>query len=130
MPGYPLNFNTLGIGNGIISEYIQAPWYPEFAVNNTYGIKCYNDTVYNFAKFAAYWPNGCLAQIEGCILAAAQAAPGGVLNVSAGQVITQQALKYPEIDTVCSEAQDSCRDNVETPYYIYSGRGAYDVSRT
>ena len=37
-----LNFATLGIGNGIIDEAIQAVHYPEFAVNNTYGIKAYN----------------------------------------------------------------------------------------
>ncbi|TVY83355.1 Carboxypeptidase S1-like protein A [Lachnellula suecica] len=50
--GVALNFNTLGVINGIIDEYIQAPYYPEFAVNNTYGITAYNDTVYNYAKFA------------------------------------------------------------------------------
>ena len=40
MDGYPLNFATLGIGNGIIDEAVQAEWYPEFAVNNTYGRHC------------------------------------------------------------------------------------------
>lgn len=50
MPGYPLNFNSLGIINGIIDEYagnmshlvelsltltrsVQAGYYPEFSVN-------------------------------------------------------------------------------------------------
>lgn len=33
MQGYPLNFNSLGIINGIIDESIQAGYYPEFAVN-------------------------------------------------------------------------------------------------
>lgn len=37
--------DTLGIINGIIDEQIQAPYYPEFAVNNTYGIKAINDTI-------------------------------------------------------------------------------------
>lgn len=37
--GIQLDFNTLGIINGIIDEGIQAKYYPEFAVNNTYGIK-------------------------------------------------------------------------------------------
>jgi carboxypeptidase D len=37
--GIHLDFNSLGIINGIIDEAIQAPHYPEFAVNNTYGIK-------------------------------------------------------------------------------------------
>lgn len=39
MDGIELEFNTLGIINGIIDESIQAPHYPEFAVHNTYGIK-------------------------------------------------------------------------------------------
>lgn len=63
IPGVELNFNTLGIGNGIIDEYVQAPYYPEFAVNNTYGIKAVNDTVYNYMKFATYMQNGCLQQV-------------------------------------------------------------------
>lgn len=50
MHGTQLNFDTLGIINGIIDEYIQAPYYPEFAVHNTYGIKAVNDTVYNYMK--------------------------------------------------------------------------------
>jgi carboxypeptidase D len=40
--------------------------YPEFAVNNTYGIKAYNDTVYEYAKFAWAMPFGCKEQIEFC----------------------------------------------------------------
>lgn len=106
-PGYALNFNTLGIGNGIIDESIQAPWYPEFAVNNTYGIKAVNDTVYNYMKFACYMIDGCLQQIEGCIAAGINSDPAE--------------------ETLCSEAQDMCRDNVEGPYYAYGGRGVYDI---
>lgn len=37
--GIALDFDTLGIMNGIIDMAIQAPHYPEFAVHNTYGIK-------------------------------------------------------------------------------------------
>ena len=37
--GIALEFESLGIINGIIDEAIQAPHYPEFAVKNTYGIK-------------------------------------------------------------------------------------------
>lgn len=39
MEGVQLEFHTLGIINGLIDEAIQAPYYPEFARNNTYGIK-------------------------------------------------------------------------------------------
>lgn len=37
--GIQLEFNTLGIINGIIDESIQAPYYPEFARHNSYGIE-------------------------------------------------------------------------------------------
>lgn len=107
--GTYLNFNSLGIGNGIVDEYIQAPHYPEFAVNNTYGIKAVNDTVYNYMKFACYMENGCLQQIVGCRGALAT----GDTDLATG--------------TLCSEAQDMCRDNVEGPYYSYGGRGVYDM---
>lgn len=52
--GTQLNFDTLGLINAIVNEKIQAPYYPEFAVNNTYGIKAVNDTVYEYMKFAYY----------------------------------------------------------------------------
>jgi len=123
LQGYPLNFVSLGIGNGIIDESIQAPWYPEFAVNNTYGIKAYNDTVYSYAKFAAYMPNGCLDQIASCI-EGAQAFKGGY---SAANGILPKAFRSPSEDSLCQEAADMCRDNVESPYYYFSGRGVYDI---
>ena len=43
--GTQLIMDSLGIINGIIDASIQMPYYPEFAVNNTYGIKAYNDTI-------------------------------------------------------------------------------------
>lgn len=50
--------------------------------------------------------NGCRDQIDLC-----QAADQSTLD---GQAI-------------CTEAADMCRDNVESPYYFYSGRGVYDI---
>lgn len=49
--GTHLDFNTLGIINGIIDEAIQAEYYPEFAVGNTYGVKAVslNSTCFGFA---------------------------------------------------------------------------------
>lgn len=104
--GVQLNMKTLSIINGIIDEAIQAPYYPEFAVNNTYGIKSINDTVYNYMKFALNMPNGCLDQISFCY-----ESDRSTLN---GQAI-------------CTEAENMCRDNVEGPYYSFSGRGVYDI---
>lgn len=104
--GVALEMNSLLIINGIIDEYIQAPYYPEFATKNTYNITAYNQTVYDYATFALNWDNGCLAQIGYCYMA----------NQS---TLVGQA--------VCTEAENMCRDNVETPYYVFSGRGVYDI---
>lgn len=104
--GTQLTFDTLGIINGIINERIQAPYYPEFAVNNTYGIKAINDTVYEFMKFACYMSGGCLDLYDQC----------AQVNRS-----TDVGMQY------CFQATDQCRTNVESPYYMYSGRGVYDI---
>lgn len=91
---------------GIIDEYTQAPFYPEFANHNTYGIKAVNDTVYNYMKFATNMIGGCLDQINYC-RATNRTSPADL--------------------AICSEAQSMCRDNVESPYYNYGGRGVYDI---
>ncbi|KNG81454.1 carboxypeptidase S1 [Aspergillus nomiae NRRL 13137] len=104
--GVQLNFNSLGIINGIIDEAIQAPYYPEFAVNNTYGIKAVNETVYNYMKFANQMPNGCQDMISAC----------------------KQTNRTALADyALCAEATNMCRDNVEGPYYAFGGRGVYDI---
>jgi len=81
----------------------------EFAMNNTYGIKAYNDTVYNYAKFANTMPGGCLSLIESCRAAAAN----GDYNYSTP--ISSES--DPAVFSICSEAQSMCRDNVEGVYY-------------
>ena len=103
--GTELIFDTLGIGNGIYDLYTQAPYYPEFAVNNTYGIKAVNDTVYNYQKFACYMIGGCLDLASQCA------------QVNRSTDVGQQ---------YCFQATDMCRNNVEGPYYSYSGRGVYE----
>lgn len=67
--GTPLVFDTLGIINGIVDQAIQAPYYPEFAVHNTYGIKAVNETVYEYMKFACFFDGGCLTALEYCYYA-------------------------------------------------------------
>ncbi|KAI9747123.1 MAG: hypothetical protein M1835_002213, partial [Candelina submexicana] len=104
--GKQLNFGTLGIINGIIDELIQAPYYPEMAVNNTYGIKAVNDTVYSYMRFACYMKNGCLEQTAFC-------------QSTNETTVSEQSI--------CAEAANMCRDNVESPYYYYGNRGVYDI---
>jgi carboxypeptidase D len=94
------------IGNGIIDVSVQAEYYAEFAVNNTYGIQAYNDTIYSHTKFSYSMPNGCQNQIEDC------------------RSVSPDDLAY---HAICSEAQNMCRDNVEAMYYYFSGRGTYDI---
>ncbi|KAF2143268.1 uncharacterized protein K452DRAFT_247675 [Aplosporella prunicola CBS 121167] len=105
-PGTELTFNTLGVGNGIIDAYVQAPHYPRFAVNNTYGIKAINDTTYNYANFALNMPAGCLAQIRNC---------------------RASDINSPTEQSICAQAADMCRDNVEGPYENIGNRGVYDI---
>lgn len=89
---------------------------------STYGIKAYNDTVYSYAKFANNMYNGCLDQIKIC----RAAAEGNASYYHADAQITEAELT-PGVLQICNEAADMCRDNVESPYYYYSGRGVYDI---
>ncbi|KAK7705003.1 hypothetical protein SLS57_010286 [Botryosphaeria dothidea] len=104
--GYALEMDTLGIINGIIDEGIQAPYYPEFAVNNTYGIKAVNDTIYSQMVDAYYREGGCADQVAAC---------------AAADRTTDEGY------TICREATNFCRGEVEEPYYNYGNRGVYDI---
>ncbi|KAL8657611.1 MAG: hypothetical protein Q9226_001754 [Calogaya cf. arnoldii] len=105
--GTELIFDTLGIGNGIFDLYTQAPYYPEFTQYNSYGIQLVNETVYDYMKFACNMPlSGCLAQVEAC----------------------RQVNRSTEVGQLyCAQATDQCRTNVEQPYYVFGGRGVYDI---
>ena len=80
--------------------------YPKFAVNNTYGIKTVNDTIYQYMETALNMNNGCLDQVAAC-------------RATNRTTATEKAI--------CTEAENMCRDNVEGPYYANSGRGTYDI---
>ncbi|KAL8938962.1 MAG: hypothetical protein Q9211_002963 [Gyalolechia sp. 1 TL-2023] len=105
--GTELIFDTLGIGNGIIDLYTQAPYYPEFTQYNSYGIQLVNETVYDYMKFACFMPDiGCLDQVAAC----------------------REANRSTEVGQLyCQQATDQCRTNVEEPYYEFGGRGVYDI---
>lgn len=101
--GHLFRMNALGVGNGITNEYIQAPFYPKMANNNTYGIKSYSSSVYNQVQAAV--PK-CQAMITQCYAADRTTAAG---------------------KKTCQQTTDYCRNNVEGPYYDYAGRGVYDI---
>ncbi|KAK5999087.1 Serine carboxypeptidase B [Cladobotryum mycophilum] len=104
--GIELNFESLGVGNGIFDYKVQAPYYLKYSVDNNYGIVGYNETIYNYGEFALNNPGGCLASIDFC-------------RTTKGVSLIDKA--------VCSEAAVLCQDTVEALYYIYSDRGAYDI---
>ena len=104
--GIELRMDTLGIINGIVDELIQAPYYPEFARYNTYGIKAVNETIYQFMKTAFYIPAGCLDKVKQCAKFDKDTLEG-MIN--------------------CRIATEICRDLVEVPYYSIGKRGVYDI---
>ncbi|KAI9741774.1 MAG: hypothetical protein M1834_000160 [Cirrosporium novae-zelandiae] len=108
--GIQLSFNSLGIGNGILDYMSQAPYYPEFAVHNSYDITAVSNNTYNEMKTACFKPNsGCLAQVETC---------------------RSQNSTTPESTTrkLCAAAEDVCRNQVEGPYYVApESRNGYDI---
>lgn len=105
--GTALEMNSLLIINGIIDEYIQVPYYPEFATKNTYNITAYNQSIYDYTQIALHAPMvGCLTQIKSCYQANQSTLVG---------------------QSVCAEASDMCRDSVESMYYAFGGRGVYDI---
>jgi carboxypeptidase C (cathepsin A) len=108
VPGVELELHTLGIINGIISARIQMEYYPEFAYKNTYGIQAYNESVYEFAKFAWSMPYvGCAAALDTCAAA----------NISD---------PYDGVST-CAQATAICRSMVEGPYEVLTDNSAYDI---
>ncbi|KAL7622687.1 hypothetical protein AAE478_006365 [Parahypoxylon ruwenzoriense] len=96
--GVELNMHTLGIINGIVSERIQAPYYPELAYRNTYGIEAVNETIYNYMKMNYYFPGGCRDSIDLCFAQDRSTADG---------------------KAVCSQATAICSE--------VSGRNPYDI---
>lgn len=76
-------------------------------MNNTYGIKAINDTIYAFMKQEAYYmPEGCRDQLRYCA-DADRATEDGYL--------------------ICAMATNLCRSLVEEPYYEFGGRGVYEI---
>ncbi|KAK2800256.1 hypothetical protein FQN51_006164 [Onygenales sp. PD_10] len=104
--GVQLDFNTLGIINGVIDAEIQIPFFPEFAANNTYGINPLNDSMLDYMMFSLTRPSGCMEQISWC-----------------------KACKRTDIIAydICAEALAVCRSTVEGIWYDASGRGTYDI---
>lgn len=68
-------------------------------------MKALPDDVYTETVEAFYGPGGCSDQVLAC----------------ANQTVEERESN----PSICSNATDFCRSNVEGPYYDYSGRGVY-----
>jgi hypothetical protein len=62
----PLHLDTLGITNGCIDSKIEAPFYPEFAFNNTYGLQTIPENIYLEARNNLTKEGGCNDMIDQC----------------------------------------------------------------
>lgn len=77
--------------------------------NNTYGVKGLPDDIYVQTLNDFYRAGGCQEQIFAC---------------------TNQTVEEREANpAICRNATSFCRNNVEGPYYDYSGRGVYGRQR-
>ncbi len=100
--GVPLTLDTLGIGNGLVDSKIQTPFYPTFAVNNTYGIKTVDKSVVQVMINNVNKPGGCIDRMNAC----------ASVNVSTSGG-----------KSVCASAQAACAGLVETTWEASSDRG-------
>ena len=100
--GVQLVFDTLGIGNGMIDMKIQTPFYPDFAVNNTYDIKTVDNSVVREMITNVYKPGGCIDSMDACASAN--------LSTNEGKI-------------VCSATGYACQDEVENIWEMNSNRG-------
>ena len=61
-----LTIDAIGITNGCIDFKYQMEGFPEFANNNTYGVKFYDDATYQEIKYNITKTGGCLDLITTC----------------------------------------------------------------
>lgn len=103
--------NSVGIINGIIDFVIQGPYYADFVVNNTYGIKAYDDATAAIvqANYAS-----CIQNAQGCFADQVWYDPN---NYGNNQTLNDE----------CGAVSDSCQQNVVGPYYG-SGKHEYDIA--
>ncbi|CAD6443924.1 4be9c331-3a30-49d4-bdac-116fd0d5d68c [Sclerotinia trifoliorum] len=109
-----IKLKSLGIINGCVDDLIQAPYYPDFAVNNTFGLSAINPTRAKLATANFYASGGCKDLITQCRTAVESQDPTNKGNVS-------------NVNSACSNAYNSCVTNVMEPYYD-AGRSVYDIS--
>ena len=110
-----VNLKSLGIMNGWIDLLVQAPIYPLFAYNNSYGIQTIDQVTQLNALSSYRGAGGCEDLTTSCRLQELVFDP----DYSGDNALVNDA---------CSQAQYSCQLNVIGPY-LNSGRSIYDISQ-
>ncbi|KAG7123480.1 Carboxypeptidase S1 A like protein [Verticillium longisporum] len=110
-----IHLAALGIVNGCIDDEIQAPYYPSFAVNNTYGFEGINSVRANLANASFNANGGCRDLLRQCRTAQSVYDPASSGNVHS-------------VNEICSQAYTTCYRSVIEPF-SESGRSFYDISQ-
>ncbi|EEY21885.1 carboxypeptidase S1 [Verticillium alfalfae VaMs.102] len=110
-----IHLAALGIVNGCIDDEIQAPYYPSFAVNNTYGFEGINSVRANLANASFYADGGCRDLLQQCRTAQNVYDPASSGNVDS-------------VNEHCSQAYATCYRSVIEPF-SESGRSFNDISQ-
>ncbi|KAJ9666593.1 hypothetical protein H2201_003252 [Coniosporium apollinis] len=108
-----IRLTSLGIINGLIDTLVQAPSFPQFAYNNTYGIQAISQTqmLNSLSEFNA--PGRCRELILSCRRQFNSLDPEGE-----GDVET--------VNAACFKATNEC-NRLQFQYYISAGRDVYDI---
>ncbi|KKZ63829.1 carboxypeptidase D [[Emmonsia] crescens] len=105
--GIQVDFNTLGIINGLVDAEIQVRMLrPLTSLNNTYGINPLNQSTVDYMKFSHPRQGGCADSLASC-----------------KQMNRTDIIAY----ATCADALAVCRSTVEGLWYTSAGRGIYDI---
>ncbi|KAH7071608.1 Alpha/Beta hydrolase protein [Paraphoma chrysanthemicola] len=110
-----LHLDTLGITNGCIDSKIEAPYYLEYAVNNTYGLQTIPDDVHQEARNNLTKAGGCYDLIDQC----RSMAVFDPENVGTNETV----------NSACAVATQYCFTFVQGAFTAVSGRNPFDISR-
>jgi hypothetical protein len=103
----PLHLDTLGLTNGCIDSKIEAPFYLEYAFNNTYGLQTIPEDKYLEAQNNLTKEGGCYDLIDQCRLSAAS----DIENIGTNETI----------NAACALATQYCFQFVQGAYTEFSG---------
>lgn len=110
-----IGVNSVGIINGIIDIFAQAASWPDFAVNNTYGIQTTSPVFLSQAIQLYNMPGGCKEQGDYCRALQAQETPNTYANTRT-------------VATACSSAVDACQTVAGLSYNAGLERSTYDIA--